>query len=229
MTVRNQGKSPSSPTQIYLYDGLDEGRLLSSWEVKALGPGESQSLDFFYDCRGEAGLHTFRVKLDSFEGGEFNRSNNEAKLSISVPSLAIETSLPKEIFAPGERILIGTSITNLALGISDPLSLRTQVEDSLGALVMSQNKPIPPIEGKGSRKIEILWEIGRELPEGIYRIRQWIEGMGVESQASFKIQMGLDFILSVDRESRKVELSEAVQFLLTHFRQFVRLFWTRLQ
>ncbi len=213
--VKNQGKSASYPAKLYLYDGLEPRELLASFDLPALDPGGSQTFIYFYDCLGKAGGHTFAAWLDTALGREFSQANNEAKLSMVIPGLALATTVNPETAAPGSTVVIKASVMNFSGKPTGDLKLITRVEDASGSPVYIGSKNLPSIAGPGIVPVEVSWGIDPGLAEGVYAVRQSIEGKEALGSAQLVVQGGSAFSLSCDAPVKKAEVGEGVGFHLT--------------
>ncbi|MCX5909880.1 MAG: hypothetical protein NTY64_22565, partial [Deltaproteobacteria bacterium] len=174
--VKNQGKSPSVPTRVYLYDGLGSSQeTLAIVDINALAPGESQEFFYSYNCLGKTGGHTLSGRIEPLgTSPEFNQGNNEAQIAVTVPSLVLNTTLDKESYSPGETIPIKGAITNLSPAPTAGLKLKTTVKDAADLPVFVSSKDIPSIPGKEKTIAEIPWPTDPGLAEGSYSLYQVI-------------------------------------------------------
>jgi len=217
ITVTNRGRSESTPTILYLYDGsITGGSVLTTFEVKGLKPGESQTFNYQFNCLGRAGANTLWAILDpENKVFEFQKGNNEGKIIFTVPVLTLETALEKEAYYTGDTIVITGLITNLSQSPSAGVTLITAARNAAGVLVFENLNEIASIDGMERVSINTSWPTSINLPEGIYTITQVLEGRAVSTQKSVTLKMGKDFMIVSDSVIKKVEVGEAVQYILT--------------
>jgi hypothetical protein len=174
ITVTNRGKSASGPTTLSLYDGGDP---LANFDVKSLQPGESQSFTFSLNVSGRAGATSLQGRIDpGNQVDEYSKGNNEARFTFTVPDLALKTILEKGVYSPGETVGITSAITNLSLDSLSGLTLTTEVKDAAGLPVFHHTQTLPLIKEGTTFSFQAFWLTEASLKEGVYSIRQTIEG-----------------------------------------------------
>jgi uncharacterized membrane protein len=214
ITVINRGKSPSVSTTLYLYDGpIGAGVLLDMLEVKSLAPGESQSFTYNLSVLGRAGGNTLSTWIDpAGKVQEFDKANNEAKITFTIPELTLSTNLEKEVYSPGETIAITGLITNLS---KDPLAgftMTTTVRDAALLPVYTDSRQVPSIGGLATISINVPWPTDANLPEGVYTISQTLQGRETSTQKIVRLELDKDFTITADYLNQKIETGETVQY-----------------
>jgi len=224
ITVKNRGKMPSEPTTLYLFDGpIATGLRIATSEIKNLAPGEFQTFTHDFNVLGRTGLNTFSVWADpENKVVEFDESNNEANFNFTVPSLSLMTTLDREVYSPGESIVIRGVITNLSMERSISSRLITTIRDAAFNINFMDSKDVSPIDGMATIAIETSWLTGINLPEGAYTISQVLEGGAAPTHAAVTLKMDKDFAVAAAQPQQKVEMGEAVQYnlILTPVRGF---------
>ena len=216
VTVNNQGKSFSSPTRLNLYDGpVTAGFLLAAFDVKSLNPGEYQTFILEFDCMGRAEANSISAWIDpNGQVFEFNKGNNAAQIAITVPDLALETTLAKEVYAPGETVMVSGKITNLSPRTILDLILTTEVKDADGVQVFTDRKSIPGINQSSTVQLDSSWSTSANSPEGIYTIYQNLQG-GASTRKIIALKADQDFSVAGQAIHQKAETGEAIQYKLT--------------
>jgi len=224
ITVMNQGKTDAGPTTLKLYDGMIvSDKLLATLGVKGLASKESQTFTFNLNCLGRSGSNTIYAVIDPNNVvNEFNETNNESQITLTVPEITLSTNLEKEIYPIGEPISITSLITNL---LKDPLSniiLTTTVKDVSGLQVFTKPETITSVGGMATITIDTSWLTDQNLPEGLYTIYQTIEGRDVRTQKAITLKLDKDFAITSDVGFWKIETGETGQynFNLTPLRSF---------
>jgi len=217
VTVTNQGKSSSSATTLNLYDGpVTDGLLLATFDVKSLAPGEYQTFIFEFDCLGRTGANSVSALIDpAGQVFEFNKGNNEVQIAFTVPEIALETTLSKEVYAPGETVLITGKITNLSRNQVSDYILETEVKNTSGNQVFKDSKNPPAIGGLASVSVDTSWVIEASLPEGVYTISQTLQGRDALTRKIIALKADQDFSIASQVIHQRVETGEAVQYNLT--------------
>jgi uncharacterized membrane protein len=217
ITVINQGKSPSVPTTLYLYDGpIAVGELLAVLEVRSLAPGESQSFAYNLSVPGRAGGNTLSTWIDP--AGivqEFGKGNNEAKITFTIPELILSTNLEKEVYSPGDTIAITGLITNLSKNALAGFTMTTTVKDAALLPVFTDSREVPSIGGLATTSIDVPWPTNANLPEGVYTISQTLQGREVSTRKIVRMELDKDFTITADYLNQRIEIGEAVQYNLT--------------
>jgi hypothetical protein len=217
VALTNQGKSDSGPTTLLVYDGpAGTGSLLGTLDVQGLAAGASQTLTYSLEVLGRAGANNLSVVIDPAGAViEFNEGNNEAQVNFTVPDLTLATTLDKEVYSPGDSVLITGLITNLSRSPSGELTLTTEVKDASGSQVFFKFQNVSSINGMATVRVAVSWPTGGSLPEGTYTVIQALPGKGAVSQKTVTIKMDKDFTVGSDQVNKKVEIGEAVQYNLT--------------
>ncbi|MDI6753648.1 MAG: CARDB domain-containing protein [Thermodesulfobacteriota bacterium] len=217
-TVINRGKSHSAPTTLTIYDGqITAEKILATLEVKDLAPGESQTFSFSLNMRGRAGVNDILAWIDPGKTvNEFNRANNQTKITFTAPDLALATILDKDEYSPGDAVIITGLITNLAPNPSVSLSLTTTVRNAADLPLFTNSADILSIDGLATHLIHTTWLTAANLPEGTYTVIQAIQGKDISSNKSITIKAAdKDFAIACELANKKIEKGETVQYDLT--------------
>jgi hypothetical protein len=216
VTVTNQGKSSSSATTLNLYDGpVTDGLLLATFDVKSLAPGEYQTFIFEFDCLGRTGANSVSALIDpAGQVFEFNKGNNEVQIAFTVPEIALETTLGKDVYTPGETVMITGKITNLSPKQIFDLILATEVRDADSLQVFTDSKSIAVIDDSATVSVDSSWVTGANLPEGFYTINQTLRG-GASTRKIIALKADQDFSITGQVIHQRVETGEAIQYNLT--------------
>ncbi len=186
LTVTNQGRSPSLPTTLGIYDG---DQLIGFFDIKSLQPREFQIVTYRMNALGRAGTNAIMARLDPQNGfSEFSKANNESSVSFKVPDANLGVSLDKAVYAPGETLVITSSIYNLAKDPLPNLTLVTEIRDTQGGQVFKREQVLPTLEGEGSVLFQTFWLTAPDLKEGLYRITQNLQEKNIQAAANAEIK-----------------------------------------
>jgi len=217
-TVINRGKSHSAPTTLTIYDGqITAEKILATLEVKDLAPGETQSFSFSLNMSGRAGVNDILAWIDPGKTvNEFNRANNQTKITFTAPDLTLATMLDKDEYSPGEAVIITGLITNLSPDTASVITLTTTVKDNADLPVFSNSTTISFLAALETTSVLLTWPTEPTLTEGTYTIVQTIQGKEISSNKSITIKAAdKDFAIACELANKKIEKGETVQYDLT--------------
>jgi uncharacterized membrane protein len=217
ITAINQGNTETGTTTLHLYDGtVLSGTILTTLDVNGLSSGESQSFTYNLNVLGRTGKNIFSARIDPGDVvDEFNESNNESQLSLTVPELTLSTVLEKDVYSIGETLFITGLITNLSKDPLEAITLTTMINDPSGTRVFTYSENILYIAGKDMVANTISWLTDIALPDGAYTISQTIEGRDIKTQKTITLKLDQDFTITSDLTTQRVEMGEVAQYNLT--------------
>lgn len=191
MIVRNQGKSPTGPSRIALYEGdFPKSRvLLTTIEVPALAPRKKHVSVYNWPLYAKAGRRTLFAVADSESAvRESNKNNNTASVEITVPEILLMSDSDGQTFNADGPVPLSVSGFNLTTHAFKSLNLVLQVDDPDGKKVSGEKIAVDELRAESGKKISHSFQPASP-PIGTYRFSA---GLGKDKQlasvtASFEI------------------------------------------
>lgn len=224
VVVINQGQTGSESTTVALYDGdpAQGGSYIDSLNVPPLAPGAATTLAYAWNALGKAGGHKIYALVDpSNLVTEFNKTNNKAFVSISLPSLTLGISLGRTSFQANTDVAITTAYANLSNSSAyQNLLLRVDLTDPLGLTSNLKEATIATLSPATEATSVTIWNTARNLPGNYAVSTKLISGgsMLASSSSSFTINPSVSVTGSMTLNSSQIQpgVPLDVEFNLTN-------------
>ncbi len=168
VAIANQGKTPSGPSGITLYDGIGAIATLS---IQTLAPGVITTIPYNWNALGRAGGHSIYASVDPANSvREFNEKNNTTSVNITVPEFTLDASATRSEYQANEDVGVVIDIANLTLDSTyTNLKIDTRIKGPAGNAIVNKTDDIQTLPPAFTTSYGFVWNTGSALP-GIYTI-----------------------------------------------------------
>ncbi|MGB9775993.1 MAG: CARDB domain-containing protein, partial [Anaerolineae bacterium] len=195
LVVANQGRFPSTPTTVRIWDGgVETGTPLAELPLPALDAGRVARIPFVWDITGQGGLHTLHAVVDPDDGvGEWYEENNRASAEIALPSFALEVEASRSAWMENEPVSVTIRASNLLRDEAISLVVMGTLERAGWPPGLSQTTTLT-LEPLAQETREFSWDTGN-LPAGFYtvRVRGTAGGEALETAIGLWLYRPADF------------------------------------